>query len=200
MPSASPSSQCGLGLKSNCGSTPSVRTSTFSLSSAPTGASGCGTLGMVSINSSNSPRNEAARPSSSLISWRLWRPLRAPSPDSTPPRPAPKRRRWTSRERRLCSALLCSHSATLPRHWPSSSSTRSIIPGSAPTFCMPSLTSSGFSRMRLMSSMGLVLRKGRGTLPAFGGRYRTDSGPSVSRETALMAGDAGMSLLRRCVV
>ena len=45
-PSSSPSSQCGLGVKSNCGGAPQRRTSTLSASLLPTGTLSSGRLGI----------------------------------------------------------------------------------------------------------------------------------------------------------
>ena len=45
-PSSAPRSQCGLGVKSNCGGVPQRRTSTLSSALCPTGTLACGRLGM----------------------------------------------------------------------------------------------------------------------------------------------------------
>src|SRR6266852_3808010 len=51
MPARSPTSQCGLGAKSNFGGAPQRRISTLSVTKCPRGTEECGTLGMVSRRS-----------------------------------------------------------------------------------------------------------------------------------------------------
>ena len=63
MPSAAPSSQCGFGVKSKLRFVPSSRTTTFSLSSLPTGTDGCGRFG----SSSSTPSSAASADASSAI-------------------------------------------------------------------------------------------------------------------------------------
>ena len=68
MPSASPSSQCGFGSKSNLRGSPQRRISTLSCSSLPFGTLECGIFGSLSASSSSSFCISADLSSSSFIS------------------------------------------------------------------------------------------------------------------------------------
>ena len=67
MPSAVPTSQCGLGVNANAGGAPHRRTSTLSAAEDPTGTLACGRFGMASSSPSRADSIAASSVSSARI-------------------------------------------------------------------------------------------------------------------------------------
>ena len=153
MSSSSPISQCGFGLKVNCGGSPHRRTSTFDVSSGPTGTDGSGTFGMSSMRSRSLESTSRTSASRSFIRPEM---LFMPVTSSDVSSPALRIAAILSLAS-LRSCLRSSTSASRRRRSesaasaPSTSATSAFIPRLAIAF----LTSSGSSLISLMSSISL---------------------------------------------
>src|SRR2546421_2099045 len=156
IPQRGPRSQCAAGAKEKLRLTPSSRTTTFSVSSFPTGTDGCGRLGSSSSFSSRAV-SRAPRSASSASRLAL---SAAPFPFASS-RASGLGARAISLERRFCSAWMACESFFSLRTVSSRASTASRST-EAPSLRKPSRTSSEFSRMSRTSSMvGGVYAKGR---------------------------------------
>ena len=150
MPSAGPRSQCGCGVNANAGAVPTSRTNRLSLSSGPTGTSGCGRFGSsisAAVNASSAAATCCSASAMRSPSARISATTRSRSSGGSLPTVFDV----AARVARICSASVISL-----RRRASASSTASIISGGVPTVASERFTSSGRSRISLMSSMGLL--------------------------------------------
>ena len=154
-PRASPSWKCSLASKSNWRGVPCLRSSTLAASSAPSGTSSAGRLGIPAKASSRAAFNRWAAASISAWASLSLAPRAMTSAASSPL----AFRAPISLEMALRRVWISWAAVSFPRLWVSSAIS-SLARGSNPRRLRPPSKASGFSRIQRMSNTGRHLFRG----------------------------------------